>query len=185
MGNTENWYATCVSVSVSSCTQTNGKLGSIIYTWEQPSRVLLMDELKHVTIYISANPSTKLCSCTIFWCQCVISLVLYLLYAHTPYSNMQTTLCISISCSNFKSLYHMYAYDYWFYKEGPFNSIEAFRLAFIFSVWWCSLKAMKPLTCPGMRRREGAQFDKAAVIHFNFLIKPKYLLWIGPLKYTN
>lgn len=39
-----------------------------------------------------------------------------------------------------------------------------------------SSNAMKPLTCPGMSEREGAGFDKAAVIHFNFLIEPKYLL---------
>lgn len=35
---------------------------------------------------------------------------------------------------------------------------------------------MQPLTCPGMSAREGESFDKAVVIHFNFLIKPKYLL---------
>lgn len=35
---------------------------------------------------------------------------------------------------------------------------------------------MNPLTLPGRRGREGAGFDKAAVIHFNFLIEPKYLI---------
>lgn len=77
------------------------------------------------------------------------------------------------------------AYDYWFYKEGPFSSIKAFRFAFIFSLWWCSSEAVKPLTRPRREGREGAGLDKAAVIHFNFLIETKYLIWIGLLKHTN
>lgn len=170
---------------LASCIQPNGKLGSIIYTLRTPKLCLVYSEIKWQSIF-SGSPFAKLCSCTSLGASACTALPFFGPSAHA----LLTATCKQPCVYQFPVVIlglcaPMSAYDYWFYKERPFNGVKAFRFAFKFSLRWCSSKAMKPLTCPGMSGRQGESFDKAVVIHFNFLIKPKYLLWIGPLKYTN
>lgn len=62
-------------------------------------------------------------------------------------------------------------------KRGPSIAARHLDLHLYSHLRWRSSKAMKPLAQPGMSGKGGGEsFDKAVVIHFNFLIEPKYLL---------
>lgn len=159
--------------------------------WEQPSSILLMVELKRATICIFCNNKKKknileiLCSRTSFGatlckrtCSPVPVRTLLIATCKQPrvYQFPVVILCLSAL------RLHMIIDSI---KRGPSIASRHLDLHLYSRCDGVSSKAMKPLTCPRMSGREGESFDKAAVIHFNFLIKPKYLLWIGPLKYTN